>query len=219
MHWPKEKLFLNHMRKDWGICFPRGMHWIWLVWEGFLLNISGVYYVLLFLHIDKHSRFATLLRNWTQHLKPERERAYWWATAPPQVRVRTAHHFFPHTILQYPSALLSPITILLSFILLLPMHSTGICLANRTPHSVFYDYLPEPAFIPPTKRQSDKSGRPKAKEKKENCKQQWVKHNTVTGSCGYNHDEMWTKCGWEQSHHLRGFGISKSTKKPPCARA
>lgn len=49
---------------------------------------------------------------------------------------------------------------------------SGICLANRTPHSVFYDYLPEPAFIPPTKRQSDKSGRPKAKEKKENCKQQ-----------------------------------------------
>ncbi|XP_041946381.1 coiled-coil domain-containing protein 50 [Alosa sapidissima] len=50
--------------------------------------------------------------------------------------------------------------------------SSGICLANRTPHSVFYDYLPEPAFIPPTKRQNDKSGRPKTKEKRENCKQQ-----------------------------------------------
>ncbi|KAL2090780.1 hypothetical protein ACEWY4_013043 [Coilia grayii] len=49
---------------------------------------------------------------------------------------------------------------------------SGICLANRTPHSVYYDYLPEPAFIPPTKRQSDKSGRPKAKDKRENCKQQ-----------------------------------------------
>ncbi|XP_042563745.1 coiled-coil domain-containing protein 50 isoform X3 [Clupea harengus] len=49
---------------------------------------------------------------------------------------------------------------------------SGICLANRTPHSVFYDYLPEPAFIPPTKRQSDRPGRPKAKEKRENCKQQ-----------------------------------------------
>ncbi|CAL8367326.1 unnamed protein product [Lota lota] len=32
--------------------------------------------------------------------------------------------------------------------------------------------LEEPAFIPPTKRQSDKSGRAKPKEKKENCKQQ-----------------------------------------------
>ncbi|XP_056130225.1 coiled-coil domain-containing protein 187 isoform X5 [Lampris incognitus] len=34
------------------------------------------------------------------------------------------------------------------------------------------DLLEEPAFIPPTKRQSDKSGRSKPKEKKENCKQQ-----------------------------------------------
>lgn len=30
----------------------------------------------------------------------------------------------------------------------------------------------EPAFVPPTKRPSDKSGRTKAKEKKEKCKQQ-----------------------------------------------
>uniref|UniRef100_A0A3Q0RJW4 Coiled-coil domain containing 187 n=1 Tax=Amphilophus citrinellus TaxID=61819 RepID=A0A3Q0RJW4_AMPCI len=32
--------------------------------------------------------------------------------------------------------------------------------------------LEEPTFIPPTKRQTDKSGRSKSKEKKENCKQQ-----------------------------------------------
>ncbi|XP_063072739.1 coiled-coil domain-containing protein 50 [Engraulis encrasicolus] len=51
--------------------------------------------------------------------------------------------------------------------------SPDIFLVNRTPHSVYYDYLPEPAFIPPTKRQSDKSGgRHKAKDKRENCKQQ-----------------------------------------------
>ncbi|XP_073682375.1 uncharacterized protein [Garra rufa] len=49
---------------------------------------------------------------------------------------------------------------------------SGLCLAPRNPHSIFYDYLPEPTFIPPTKRQSDKAGRHKAKDKKENCKQQ-----------------------------------------------
>ncbi|XP_051768248.1 coiled-coil domain-containing protein 50 isoform X3 [Ctenopharyngodon idella] len=50
--------------------------------------------------------------------------------------------------------------------------SAGLCLAPRNPHSIFYDYLPEPTFIPPTKRQNDKAGRHKAKDKKENCKQQ-----------------------------------------------
>ncbi|XP_067287364.1 coiled-coil domain-containing protein 50 isoform X2 [Pseudorasbora parva] len=49
---------------------------------------------------------------------------------------------------------------------------SGLCLAPRNPHSIFYEYLPEPTFIPPTKRQSDKTGRLKAKDKKENCKQQ-----------------------------------------------
>ncbi|XP_051531785.1 coiled-coil domain-containing protein 50-like isoform X1 [Myxocyprinus asiaticus] len=49
---------------------------------------------------------------------------------------------------------------------------SGLCLAPRNPHSIFYDYLPEPTFVPPTKRQSDKAGRHKAKDKKENCKQQ-----------------------------------------------
>ncbi|XP_067382238.1 coiled-coil domain-containing protein 187 isoform X4 [Channa argus] len=34
------------------------------------------------------------------------------------------------------------------------------------------DFLEEPTFIPPTKRQLDKSGRTKPKEKKDNCKQQ-----------------------------------------------
>ncbi|XP_066529049.1 coiled-coil domain-containing protein 50 isoform X2 [Hoplias malabaricus] len=50
--------------------------------------------------------------------------------------------------------------------------SAGISLAPRNPHSIFYDYLPEPSFVPPTRRNSDKSGRVKAKEKRENCKQQ-----------------------------------------------
>ncbi|XP_029975393.1 coiled-coil domain-containing protein 187 isoform X1 [Salarias fasciatus] len=34
------------------------------------------------------------------------------------------------------------------------------------------DFVEEPTFIPPTKRQADKSGRNKPKDKKENCKQQ-----------------------------------------------
>lgn len=50
--------------------------------------------------------------------------------------------------------------------------SSGLCLAPRNPHSIFYDYLPEPNFVPPTKRQNDKTGRHKAKDKRENCKQQ-----------------------------------------------
>ncbi|KAI5622946.1 coiled-coil domain-containing protein 50-like isoform X4 [Silurus asotus] len=48
----------------------------------------------------------------------------------------------------------------------------GICLAPRTPHSVFYDYLPEPSVAPPSRRHANKPGRHKAKEKRESCKQQ-----------------------------------------------
>ncbi|KAI5093281.1 coiled-coil domain-containing protein 50-like isoform X2 [Silurus meridionalis] len=48
----------------------------------------------------------------------------------------------------------------------------GICLAPRTPHSIFYDYLPEPSVAPPSRRHADKPGRHKAKEKRESCKQQ-----------------------------------------------
>ncbi|XP_005930786.1 coiled-coil domain-containing protein 187 isoform X4 [Haplochromis burtoni] len=40
------------------------------------------------------------------------------------------------------------------------------------PQSGLNEMLEEPTFIPPTKRQTDKSGRSKSKEKKENCKQQ-----------------------------------------------
>ncbi|XP_060714086.1 coiled-coil domain-containing protein 50 [Tachysurus vachellii] len=50
--------------------------------------------------------------------------------------------------------------------------SSGICLAPRTPHSVFYDYLPEPSAIPPIRRQADRPGRLKPKEKRDSCKQQ-----------------------------------------------
>ncbi|XP_063319912.1 coiled-coil domain-containing protein 187 isoform X2 [Pelmatolapia mariae] len=40
------------------------------------------------------------------------------------------------------------------------------------PQSGLNEMLEEPTFIPPTKRQTDKSARSKSKEKKENCKQQ-----------------------------------------------
>ncbi|XP_063734664.1 coiled-coil domain-containing protein 187 isoform X2 [Eleginops maclovinus] len=47
-----------------------------------------------------------------------------------------------------------------------------ICQSLPRPHAGLHDLLEEPAFIPPIKRQTDKSGRSKSKEKKENCKQQ-----------------------------------------------
>ncbi|XP_041801779.1 coiled-coil domain-containing protein 187 isoform X3 [Chelmon rostratus] len=46
------------------------------------------------------------------------------------------------------------------------------CQSLPMSHSGLHDFLEEPTFIPPTKRQTDKSGRTKPKEKKENCKQQ-----------------------------------------------
>ncbi|KAM9443521.1 uncharacterized protein ccdc50b [Clarias gariepinus] len=50
--------------------------------------------------------------------------------------------------------------------------SSGIFLAPRTPHSIFYEYLPEPSHIPASTRQAERTGRHKAKEKRESCKQQ-----------------------------------------------
>ncbi|KAG9352744.1 hypothetical protein JZ751_017320 [Albula glossodonta] len=44
--------------------------------------------------------------------------------------------------------------------------------SSQSSHSGLHDYPQEPTFVPPTKRQSEKSGRHKAKEKKESCKQQ-----------------------------------------------
>ncbi|XP_019111763.1 coiled-coil domain-containing protein 187 isoform X2 [Larimichthys crocea] len=46
------------------------------------------------------------------------------------------------------------------------------CQSLPVPQSGLHDFLEEPTFIPPTKRQTDKPGRTKPKEKKENCKQQ-----------------------------------------------
>ncbi|XP_074537988.1 coiled-coil domain-containing protein 187 isoform X1 [Halichoeres trimaculatus] len=46
------------------------------------------------------------------------------------------------------------------------------CQPLSLPQSGLHDSLEEPNFIPPTKRQSEKSGRTKPKEKRENCKQQ-----------------------------------------------
>ncbi|XP_054465597.1 coiled-coil domain-containing protein 187 isoform X2 [Anoplopoma fimbria] len=46
------------------------------------------------------------------------------------------------------------------------------CQPLPMPQSGLRDFLEEATFIPPTKRQTDKSGRAKSKEKKENCKQQ-----------------------------------------------
>ncbi|XP_029993676.1 coiled-coil domain-containing protein 187 isoform X2 [Sphaeramia orbicularis] len=48
----------------------------------------------------------------------------------------------------------------------------SICQPLPVSQSGLHGLLEEPTFIPPTKRQTDKSGRPKAKDKKENCKQQ-----------------------------------------------
>ncbi|XP_053705460.1 coiled-coil domain-containing protein 187 isoform X4 [Synchiropus splendidus] len=41
-----------------------------------------------------------------------------------------------------------------------------------SPPMAHTDFLHEPTFIPPTKRQADQAGRSKPKEKRENCKQQ-----------------------------------------------
>ncbi|KAJ8257810.1 hypothetical protein GJAV_G00189980 [Gymnothorax javanicus] len=49
---------------------------------------------------------------------------------------------------------------------------SGPLQASRSFPCGFRDYTEEAMFIPPTKRQSDKSARGKAKEKKERCKQQ-----------------------------------------------
>ncbi|XP_040008480.1 coiled-coil domain-containing protein 187 isoform X1 [Xiphias gladius] len=46
------------------------------------------------------------------------------------------------------------------------------CPSLPMPHCGSHDFLEEPTFVPPTKRQNEKSGRTKPKEKKENCKQQ-----------------------------------------------
>ncbi|XP_062315387.1 coiled-coil domain-containing protein 187 isoform X2 [Osmerus eperlanus] len=51
------------------------------------------------------------------------------------------------------------------------MSGSPACQSPPVPHSGRHDFLEEPAFIPPTKRHSDKSGCIKPKEKK-NCKQQ-----------------------------------------------
>ncbi|XP_053281626.1 coiled-coil domain-containing protein 187 isoform X2 [Pleuronectes platessa] len=55
----------------------------------------------------------------------------------------------------------------------LPVEQTGpACQSLPVPHSGLNGFLVEPAFIPPTKRQPEKSTHSKPKEKKENCKQQ-----------------------------------------------
>uniref|UniRef100_A0A674B4S0 Coiled-coil domain-containing protein 50-like n=1 Tax=Salmo trutta TaxID=8032 RepID=A0A674B4S0_SALTR len=52
------------------------------------------------------------------------------------------------------------------------------CQSHPIPHSDLHDFMEEPAFIPPTKRQSAKSGRAKSKEKKENSLQLSFEHST-----------------------------------------
>uniref|UniRef100_A0AAY5KCC2 Coiled-coil domain-containing protein n=1 Tax=Esox lucius TaxID=8010 RepID=A0AAY5KCC2_ESOLU len=44
--------------------------------------------------------------------------------------------------------------------------------SHPAPHSGLHESMEEPTFVPPTKRQSEKSGHGKSKEKKENCKHQ-----------------------------------------------
>ncbi|XP_060930277.1 coiled-coil domain-containing protein 187 isoform X2 [Limanda limanda] len=55
----------------------------------------------------------------------------------------------------------------------LQVEQTGpACQSLPVPHPGLNGFLVEPAFIPPTKRQPEKSTHSKPKEKKENCKQQ-----------------------------------------------
>ncbi|KAM6982255.1 coiled-coil domain-containing protein 187 isoform 3-T3 [Tautogolabrus adspersus] len=53
-----------------------------------------------------------------------------------------------------------------------PFDAGPTCLPLPVTQPGLRDFLEEPHFIPPTKRQTDKSGRTKPKEKRENCKQQ-----------------------------------------------
>ncbi|KAM9750826.1 coiled-coil domain-containing protein 187 isoform 1-T3 [Menidia menidia] len=53
-----------------------------------------------------------------------------------------------------------------------PRQTGPACGSLPVPSSGLHDFLEEPTFIPPTKRQTEKPGRSKPKEKKENCKQQ-----------------------------------------------
>uniref|UniRef100_A0A4W5LYH4 Coiled-coil domain containing 187 n=1 Tax=Hucho hucho TaxID=62062 RepID=A0A4W5LYH4_9TELE len=53
-----------------------------------------------------------------------------------------------------------------------PISGPSSCQSHPIPHSGLHGFMEEPTFIPPTKRQSAKSGCAKSKEKKENCKQQ-----------------------------------------------
>uniref|UniRef100_A0A3Q3F4H1 Coiled-coil domain containing 187 n=1 Tax=Labrus bergylta TaxID=56723 RepID=A0A3Q3F4H1_9LABR len=53
-----------------------------------------------------------------------------------------------------------------------PFDAGPTCQPLPVPQPGLRDFLEEPHFIPPTKRQTDKSGRTKPKEKRENCKQQ-----------------------------------------------
>ncbi|KAJ8016766.1 hypothetical protein DPEC_G00010770 [Dallia pectoralis] len=46
------------------------------------------------------------------------------------------------------------------------------CQSNPAPNCGLHESTGEPTFVPPTKRQSDKSGHGKSKEKRENCKHQ-----------------------------------------------
>ena len=66
-----------------------------------------------------------------------------------------------------------------SFIEPLPSFCSPSALAATPVHPVpvdgFFDYLDElagPAFVSPTKRQPEKAGHPKPRDKKEGCKQQ-----------------------------------------------
>lgn len=118
-------------------------------------------YLSTYLFSAETNTYTTLQRNWTQRSRRGNARAK-FPPAPRQVRTHC------YIIGKFKNCICATSAAISCFF------SAGLCLAPRNPHSIFYDYLPEPTFIPPTKRQSDKAGRHRAKDKKENCKQQWT---------------------------------------------
>lgn len=140
MHWPKQKLFLNHMRKDWGICFPRGMHWIWLVWEGFILNISGVHYV-----VVSPYRQTQPIRNIAEELDPtfkarKRESLLMGNSAPSGQSQNctpfysTSQHYWAQLLSYYPSSSFFPCT---PQVFVWPIEPLTLCSMTtcQSPHS------------------------------------------------------------------------------------
>ncbi|KAG7477699.1 hypothetical protein MATL_G00072420 [Megalops atlanticus] len=86
-----------------------------------------------------------------------------------------------------------------------PSQTSGLS-TSPSSHSGLHDYTQEPTFVPPTKRQSDKSVRPKSKEKKESC----IYRSSVR-RCGLQRTSPWVL--------PRSPGISTLKAYALCAQA